>query len=53
MGFPYKVVIGPKGLKEGKIEIKSRRTGETQLIAMNEAVSFLKNLIYGEIKSGG
>ncbi len=53
MGFPYKVVIGPKGLKEGKIEIKSRRTGEIQLIAMNEAVSFLKNLIYGEMKSVG
>ena len=53
MGFPYKVVIGPRGLKEGKIEIKSRKTGETQLVAMNEAVSFLENLISEEMKSAG
>ena len=53
MGFPYKAVIGPRGLKEGKIEIKSRKTGETQLVAMNEAVSFLENLISEEMKSAG
>ena len=53
MGFPYKAVIGPRSLKEGKIEIKSRKTGETQLVAMNEAVSFLENLISEEMKSAG
>ncbi len=53
MGFPYKAVIGPRGLKENKIEIKSRRTGETQLVAINEAASFLGNLIFEEIKSAG
>ncbi|MCU0640524.1 MAG: proline--tRNA ligase [Candidatus Margulisbacteria bacterium] len=30
IGIPYKVIIG-KALKEGKVEIKSRRTGETVL----------------------
>ncbi len=51
IGFPYKAVIGPRGLKEGKLEIKSRRTSETQFVAINEAVSFLANLIAGEMKS--
>ena len=53
IGFPYKVVVGPRGLKEGKLELKSRKTGETQLVAVNEAPSFLKNLISEEVKSVG
>ena len=52
IGFPYKAVIGPRGLKEGKIEIKSRRTGETQLVAISESVAFLENLVSEEMKSG-
>ncbi len=53
IGFPYKVVVGPRGLKEGNIELKSRKTGETQLVALNDAASFLKNLISEEMKSNG
>ena len=53
IGFPYKVVVGPRGLKERKIELKSRRTGDTQLVAINEAASFLKNLVFGEIDPAG
>ena len=51
IGFPYKVIIGPRGIKEGKIEMKSRRTGETQLVAISESVTFLENLVSEEIKS--
>ncbi|MDE0341182.1 MAG: proline--tRNA ligase [Nitrospinae bacterium] len=53
IGFPYKVVVGPRGLKERKIELKSRRTGDTQLVAINEAASFLNNLVFGEIDPAG
>ena len=53
IGFPYKVVVGPKGLKEGKIELKSRKTGDTQFVAINEAASFLKNLVSEEMDSVG
>ena len=49
IGFPYKAVIGPRGLKEGKIEIKSRRSGETQFLSINEAVAFLENLVAEEM----
>ena len=30
IGLPWQVVVGPRGLKSGKIEIKERHTGERQ-----------------------
>jgi prolyl-tRNA synthetase len=29
IGLPWQVTVGPRGAKEGKVELKSRRTGET------------------------
>ena len=28
IGLPWQVTVGPRGAKEGKVELKSRRTGE-------------------------
>jgi len=33
IGLPWQVIIGPRGLKEGKIELKNRRTGKREDIA--------------------
>jgi prolyl-tRNA synthetase len=41
MGIPIKLIIG-KALKEGKVEIKDRKTGATELVAKDEAVKWLK-----------
>ncbi|MEK6710010.1 MAG: proline--tRNA ligase [Nitrospinota bacterium] len=41
IGFPYKLVVGPRGLKEGKVELKSRRTGETQMLPLEGAAGAL------------
>jgi prolyl-tRNA synthetase len=30
IGLPWQVVVGPRGAKEGKVELKSRRTGERE-----------------------
>ena len=35
IGFPFKVIIG-KALKDGKVEIKTRKTGETKLIELDK-----------------
>ena len=35
IGYPLRIVVGPKGLKEGKIEVKSRRTGEVRMLDVN------------------
>jgi prolyl-tRNA synthetase len=44
MGVPFKLIIG-KALKEGKVEVKLRQSGETQLVPKDEAVKWLKQNI--------
>ncbi|WP_421791519.1 proline--tRNA ligase [Hyphobacterium sp.] len=41
IGLPYQLVIGPRGLKEGKIELKVRRTGEKHELSLEDAVNRL------------
>ena len=41
IGLPYQLVIGPRGLKEGKVEVKIRRSGETHELAIEDAVARL------------
>jgi prolyl-tRNA synthetase len=44
IGIPYIVVVG-KGLADGKIELKIRKSGEKQDIPLLSAVSELQKLI--------
>jgi len=39
IGLPYQLVIGPRGLKEGVVEVKTRKTGEKQNMTPEAAVS--------------
>jgi len=41
IGVPWKVVVGPRGLKEGVVELVSRRTGETENLAPDDAMNRL------------
>ena len=41
VGLPWQAVIGPKGLAEGKIELKRRSDGSRQLVALEDAVAIL------------
>jgi prolyl-tRNA synthetase len=41
IGIPWQVVVGPKGLAEGKIELKRRADGARDLIAPDEAIERL------------
>lgn len=45
IGLPIKVVIGPKSLAEGHVEIKLRRDGTTYVVAVAEAVQKVKELL--------
>lgn len=45
IGYPVRVTLGPKTLAEGKTEIKIRRTGETNLIDIEEAGKFVHEYI--------
>jgi len=41
IGLPWQVTVGPKGLAEGKVEIKRRTGGERELVTPAEAVDRL------------
>jgi prolyl-tRNA synthetase len=42
IGLPYQVIVGPKSLAEGKVEIKWRRSGARELVALNDVVPRLQ-----------
>jgi prolyl-tRNA synthetase len=41
IGLPWQLVVGPKGLAEGAVELKNRATGEKQSLSMDSAISKL------------
>ena len=40
-GIPYQLVVGARGLKEGKVEVKDRRSGEKKDMSLAGAVEHL------------
>ncbi|MFT0893296.1 proline--tRNA ligase [Pseudochelatococcus sp. G4_1912] len=38
IGSPWQVLVGPKSLAEGKVEVKRRATGERELLTIEDAV---------------
>ncbi len=38
IGVPWQLIIGPKGVAEGKVEIKRRATGERQSLSLGDAL---------------
>ena len=45
LGIPHRIAIGDRGLKEGKVEHTERRSGETELVAVEEIAAKLKGLL--------
>ena len=43
IGLPWQIVVGPKGLREGKIELVYRRTGEATLLPLEKILEKLSN----------
>jgi prolyl-tRNA synthetase len=41
IGIPWQILVGPKGLAEGKVELKKRADGSRQLLTPADAVAFL------------
>jgi prolyl-tRNA synthetase len=38
IGLPWRITVGPRGLKNGVVELTSRRTGESEELAPEDAV---------------
>ena len=45
IGIPYRVTVGDRGLKEGKVEMVSRHGGETREVALTEIVSHIQSIL--------
>ena len=41
LGLPWQVVIGPRGIAAGTVELKNRKTGETQELSVDSALARL------------
>ncbi|QDH16201.1 proline--tRNA ligase [Swingsia samuiensis] len=39
MGHPWQIIVGPRGAKEGKVELKRRATGERYEVSVEEALA--------------
>jgi len=45
IGAPYHLVLGDKGLAQGQVEVKVRRTGETIKVPPDQVVAHLSSLV--------
>ena len=41
IGLPWQLIIGPRGLAEGNVELKRRATGERQTLPLADALKAL------------
>ena len=47
IGLPWRITVGPRGLKNGVVELTSRKTGESEELAPEAAIAKIAN-IYGK-----
>jgi prolyl-tRNA synthetase len=45
IGLPYQVIVGPKGLKSGEVELKHRRSGERETLSPEAVVGRVVDLV--------
>ncbi len=50
IGIPIRIVVGSKGLAEGKVEVKIRSTGEVMSLSLDEVVSTVAQYVDAERK---
>jgi prolyl-tRNA synthetase len=48
VGIPYRLTVGPRGLKDGKVELTRRRDGQTREVDIGKAADIAANAILEE-----
>jgi prolyl-tRNA synthetase len=48
IGLPFQLIIGPKGLKSGEVEVKERKSGERMSLGPDAAVRMLVERVSGQ-----
>jgi len=44
LGIPWQIILGPKGLAKGEVEIKRRKNSERNHLSVDDALSFINSL---------
>ncbi len=44
IGLPWRITVGPRGLKNGLVELTSRRTGQSEELSPEDAVKKLSKI---------
>ncbi|WP_298843299.1 proline--tRNA ligase [uncultured Roseobacter sp.] len=52
IGLPWRITVGPRGLKNGVVELTSRRTGESEELPPEEAVKTVAGIYSGHSAPG-
>jgi len=47
IGLPWRITVGPRGLKSGLVEVTSRRSGETVELTPQAAVARMAEIYRG------
>jgi prolyl-tRNA synthetase len=45
IGIPHRITVGERGLKQGQVEYQSRREGKPQMIEVERALEFARELV--------
>lgn len=45
VGFPVRINVGDRGLKEGKVEVKLRREKDAEMVAVDQVIGRVKELL--------
>ena len=52
IGLPWRITVGPRGLKNGVVELTSRRTGESQEMSPEQAVERVAQIYAPHFRAG-
>jgi len=47
LGLPVRVVVSPRNLKNGEVEVKPRSGGEAHMVSRDAAVASVRELLAG------
>ena len=47
LGLPVRVVVSPRNLKNGEVEVKPRSGGEARMVSRNDAIASVRELLAG------
>ena len=53
IGIPYQIIIGPRGMKDGEVEFKIRKTGACENMSPDAAANTLLNHLAEQLKGQG